>query len=252
MPKKSQIVQCQCGTIYVTKNLSFQRSFHCPECGQSSKESDLSKHVFSHSNNVRKLNNSSQKVNLKSNLLSMMDKFSLSGADRHGYFKFNNLKVLDAQLYVHWLVLAASTLILIIYWESPINIVLAILSYLSIIFIHEAGHAAMASKVGCRVFAIRIGLVHGLCEYEQPKYELDDIKISWSGVILQILIAILVFSLSSFGLINFSFFAPILVFLGYFSLLIVPYNLMPLRGLDGQKAWRIIPFLYQQLKSRKN
>lgn len=245
MPKKSQIVQCQCGTIYVTKNLSFQRSFYCPECGDSSRVSNSNKYIFSFNYKINK-------INLKSILLSIIDKFSLSSVDHYGYFKFNNLTVLDAQLYVHWLVLAASTLILIIYWQSPINIVLAILSYLSIIFIHEAGHAAMAKKVGCRVFAIRIGLVHGLCEYEQPKYELDDIKISWSGVILQILIALLVFSLSSFGLINFSFFAPILVFLGYFSLLIVPYNLMPLRGLDGQKAWRIIPFLYQQLKGRKN
>ncbi|MEM7757507.1 MAG: hypothetical protein AAF298_05180 [Cyanobacteria bacterium P01_A01_bin.40] len=244
MSQKSQIIQCQCGTIYVTKNLNFARAFHCPGCGETPTQENFRQNTFPHYNTVGKTN--------KFNLLAMISQLSLSGIDNQGYFKFNKLKIFAAPIYIHWLVLTASSLIFITYWQSPLKIILAILSYFSIIFIHEVGHGAMASKLGYRVFAIRVGLIHGLCEYEQPRSELDDVKISWSGVLLQIMIAILVFSLSSMGLNNFSYFSPMLVFLGYFSLLIVPYNLMPLRGLDGQKAWRIIPLIYQQLKNRNN
>ncbi|MEL6929292.1 MAG: hypothetical protein AAFO95_11735 [Cyanobacteria bacterium J06600_6] len=246
MPKRGQIIQCQCGAIYVTKNLNFKRSFRCPECGQPPNlpRSEQNDQIPS------EITQRSLKLNLKSNISAIFKQFPLSSLDHQGYFKFKNLKVLDAPLYIHWLVLTASTLILIIYWSSPVNIVLALVSYFSVIFIHEVGHAAMAKKVECRVSAIRIGLVHGVCEHEEPKYELDEIKIAWSGVVLQIMVATLVFSLSSFGLSNYNFFGPILVFMGYFSLLIVPYNLIPLSGLDGQKAWRIIPVLYQQLKNR--
>lgn len=244
MPKRGQIIQCQCGAIYVTKNLNFKRSFRCPECGQPPNldKSPSPNHTASSKH---------PQLNLRANLSAIGHRLAISSIDRQGYFRFNNLKILEAKIYIHWLILTASALILIVYWSSPVNIVLALLSYFSVIFIHEVGHAAMASKVGCRVSAIRIGLVHGVCEHESPKYELDDVKIAWSGVVLQIMVAALVFSLSSFGLANYSFFAPILIFLGYFSLLIVPYNLLPFSGLDGQKAWRIIPLVYQQLRNRR-
>lgn len=239
MPKKSQIIQCQCGTIYITKNLNFQRGFRCPECGQSPGRDSLR---TSWSSPLKKQSN---QHSFKFSLLSIANLFAITAIGRYGYFRFKNLRVLDTQLYVHWLVLTASVLISIVYWQSPLDILIALLSYFTVIFIHEAGHAAMATKLGCRVWSIRIGLLHGVCEYEEPKYELDDVKIAWSGVLLQILVAALVFSLSSFGLKNYSFFAPILLFMGYFSLLIVPYNLIPLNGLDGRKAWRIIPILYK-------
>jgi Zn-dependent protease len=51
------------------------------------------------------------------------------------------------------------------------------------------------------------------------------------------------------GAIYFAYFGPILVFLGYYSLLMVPYNLLPVRGLDGYTAWKIIPIVYQQMKA---
>lgn len=250
MLKVNQIILCQCGAIYATKSSNHKRIFRCPECGQSPNKNSLKNSVTSNSFQQKPSQSSFKKSKAKFSFSAISNLFSVSPIDRYGYFKFNNFKVLGAQLYLHWLVLTASVIITIIYWQSLISIVLALLSYFSIIFIHEAGHAAMATKVGCRVIAIRIGLVHGVCEYEQPKHELDDAKIAWSGVIMQIMMASLVFSLSSFGLSNYRFFAPILVFLGYFSLLIVPYNLIPSAGLDGKKAWRIIPIMYRQLKQR--
>lgn len=240
MAQKSQIIQCQCGAIYVTKKTNSQYSFCCPECGQSPEQKSKQNSFNRHQSATKK----GERTKLGAKLQFVTNRFSFSTVDRYGYFKLNNIKLLGAQIYIHWLVLAASTLILVVYRQSPLGVALALISYLGIIFIHEVGHAAMANKVGCRVLAIRIALIHGVCEYEEPRYELDDIKIAWSGVVLQVMVAALVFYLSSLGLANYVFFAPILVFLGYFSLLIVPYNLIPQKGFDGHKAWRIIPFIY--------
>jgi stage IV sporulation protein FB len=108
----------------------------------------------------------------------------------------------------------------------------------------------VAAWLGYRVFALKVALFHGLCEHTAAKYEWDDIKIAWGGVSAQMLVAILVFSLNGLGGGQFAYFGPILVFVGYYSLLTIPYNLMPIRGLDGYKAWRIIPLGYQQMKQR--
>jgi stage IV sporulation protein FB len=164
------------------------------------------------------------------------------------YFRLGEFRVFGAPVHVHWSVLVAMALILVAYWQSPLIVTIALLSYLSIIFIHEVGHAAIAHKMGYRVFALRVALVHGVCECEAPRYELDAVKIAWGGVLAQMLIAMLVFTLSSLGLMNFAYSGPILVFLGYFNLLMIPYNLMPIRGLDGYQAWKIIPLSYKKMK----
>jgi Zn-dependent protease len=164
------------------------------------------------------------------------------------YFRLGEFRVFGAPVYVHWSVLAAMALILVAYWQSPLIVTIALLSYFSIIFIHEVGHAAIAHKMGYRVFALRIALVHGVCECEAPLYELDAAKIAWGGVLAQMLIALLIFTLSSLGIMNSAYAGPVLVFLGYCNLLIIPYNLMPIRGLDGYKAWRIIPLSYKKMK----
>jgi Zn-dependent protease len=166
------------------------------------------------------------------------------------YFRLGEFHVFGAPVYVHWSVLAVMALILVVYWQNPIIVAIALLSFFSIILIHEIGHAALAHRMGYRVFTLRVCLIHGLCEYEDPHYEWDEVKVAWGGVLAQILIAMLVFTLSSLGARHFAYFGPVLVFLGYYNLLVVPYNLLPIRGLDGYKAWRIIPLSYKQMKTR--
>jgi stage IV sporulation protein FB len=165
------------------------------------------------------------------------------------YFRLGEFHIFRAPVFVHWSALVSMGLILVVYWKDPIIAVIALLSFLSVILIHEIGHAAVANKMGYRVFKIKVSLFHGVCECQDPNYELDRVKIAWGGVIAQILVAMLVFSLSSLGAMYFAYFGPILVFLGYYSLLMVPYNLLPVRGLDGYTAWKIIPIVYQQMKA---
>jgi len=73
----------------------------------------------------------------------------------------------------------------------------AIISYLAIIFVHELGHAWVASRLGYEVFAIRIGLIHGRCEFEAPYSLWDAALVSWGGVLAQLLVAAVVLLISS-------------------------------------------------------
>ena len=168
------------------------------------------------------------------------------------YYQLGNFEIFGAPVYVHWSVIVAITLILFLYRQSPATVAIALISFFSIILVHEVGHAAMANRMGYRVFSLKVCLIHGLCEYEAPRYELDDVKVAWGGVLAQMLVAMLVFTASSLGARHLSYFGPVLVFLGYYSLLVVPYNLLPVRGLDGDKAWRIIPILYKQFKKNNS
>ena len=170
------------------------------------------------------------------------------------YFRLGKLRIFRAPIYLHWSVLAVSVVLLIIYFQNLILVILAWLSFLSIILIHEVGHAAVAHRLGYRVVALKVCLIHGRCEYAVPSYapyyEWDEIRIAWGGVSAQALIAMLVFTISALGAEDLTFFQPILAFLGYYNVLAIVHNLSPMQGLDGYKAWRIVPILYQLMRKR--
>ncbi len=127
---------------------------------------------------------------------------------------------------------------------------LALLSYCSIMFVHELGHGFVANRVGCKIIAIRLGSFHGVCEYETPYYEWEDLCIAWGGVAAQLVLAVLAL-------------IPLLAFQGHrlgdielvayilvpINLLFVIFNLMPFPGLDGYTAWKIIPLYMQRRRA---
>jgi Zn-dependent protease len=166
------------------------------------------------------------------------------GPNRAGHYtRLGAFKVFGAPVYVHWTVFGISTFALVIYLRQPIMVAIGLGAFFCIIFVHEFGHAWIAHRLGYRVFALRIALFHGLCEFEAPHYEWDDVRIAWGGVLAQMVVAVLIFAISFLGANQFAYFAPILMFLGRYNLWVIPWNLLPLPGLDGYKAWRIIPIL---------
>jgi hypothetical protein len=46
--------------------------------------------------------------------------------------------------------------------------------------LHEIGHGWFARRRGLEVIAIRVGFLHGSCEYEAPEYRRDEYVIAWS------------------------------------------------------------------------
>ena len=153
------------------------------------------------------------------------------------------MRRIHAALYVHVSVIIAAVLIGFSAVESPAFAAVTFLSLIGLILLHETGHAVVARRLGYATTAIRFSLVHGRCEHEAPSNPWDETLIAWGGVAAQGLIAIPLCIFDAFWQRSLGLFAPVILILGYWSLIVVVFNLIPARGLDGLKAWRMIPLL---------
>jgi Zn-dependent protease len=101
--------------------------------------------------------------------------------------------------------------------------------------------------VGLRIYAINLYPIHGVCEYATPHHEIDDVLVAWGGVAGQVLLL----PLPMIALVSdWLFDAPAphvlslaLTVLGPINLIMIATNLVPVPGLDGERAWRIFPLL---------
>jgi len=138
-------------------------------------------------------------------------------------------------------------LILISGYKDPLHAVLYVISYFSILVIHEYGHGYRASKLGYKVCEIKIAFLHGLCISEEPRSEKDSIKIAWAGPLAQLIIAVPLIILSIFKVsAEIAYLQTIIIYLGYLSFFIASINLIPSKGLDGYIAWKIIPITFDK------
>src|SRR5215210_2696050 len=53
---------------------------------------------------------------------------------------------------------------------------------------HELGHAMLARLCGREVERIELHLLQGWCVYSKPKLEIEEIIISWGGMLVQIVL----------------------------------------------------------------
>jgi Zn-dependent protease len=154
-----------------------------------------------------------------------------------------------AAIYVHQYVLVAMAALLVLALRNWALAITCLVSYAAIILVHEVGHAAIARHLGYEVTAIRIGLLHGRCEYEYPDSAWHASLVSWGGVLAQLLIAAFVFAIAGAmsGTLS-DYFGPIVIFLGYMNILIAAINLTPRAPFDGYLAWRIFPAILDKFK----
>lgn len=141
------------------------------------------------------------------------------------------------------------------YIGSFLSLISAFAALLVIVIVHELGHAYYAGKFGCRVLTIDVFFGGGYCSHEAPRYRTEEYIIAWGGILFQLalfavsLIAWLIiyyFNLLS----NHSYIIDALDVLLGFNLFIMVINLIPIRGLDGYKAWRLMPDLLLYIKMR--
>lgn len=168
------------------------------------------------------------------------------------WLQVRRVRILGARVYLHWSVVAVCAVLALLSFKSPIEAAVSITSYLSVILLHEAGHACVAHRLGYAVDAIRIAFCHGTCEFEAPHSERDEVLICWGGVIAQLVVALPILSVATaFEGQDFGHAAPVVVALGYWSVMVALLNLAPLPGLDGHRAWRVVPLLVQAYRARK-
>ena len=154
------------------------------------------------------------------------------------------VQIRGVDTYVHWSVFAIAALMLANVGSRPGLTLVGLLSYLSVILIHEVGHLVAAQRLGCRVHAITLYAFFGTTNFETPWTRLDHCVIAWSGVLAQAVLAIpLVAWVSIFGFTHIGVINAIFAILGYINLGIAVFNLLPFPPLDGAIAWGLLPAL---------
>lgn len=167
------------------------------------------------------------------------------------YIQVKFLNIFGAPVQVHWSALVVMGFLLVFSIKSPLYAVVTICSYFGTILLHEAGHAYFARRMGYRIKNIQLGLIHGTCSFESPDELREECIIAWGGVVAQLVVAIPLIVLSLATPLNqLPLTGPIIVFLGYISVIIALFNLMPLMNLDGVKAWQLIPIEIKYLRNK--
>ena len=159
------------------------------------------------------------------------------------------LEIRGAGTYFHWTVFAVSAFILAGVAARPGLSLLGLTCYFGVLLIHEAGHLVAAQRKGCRVQSIEIYPFFGITRFETPWARLDHCVIAWGGVIAQGFVFIpLIAWVVTHGYSRFESLDLIFAVLGFFSLGVAIFNLLPFSPLDGAIAWRIFPELLAKRK----
>jgi Zn-dependent protease len=159
------------------------------------------------------------------------------------------MRIRGVGVYLHWTVLLIALIILLNVIRHPLASLLGLAAYLGVLLIHESGHMIAAQRMGCEVFSIEIYPIFGFCKFETPWSRLDHCVIAWGGVIAQAVVAApIVLYVSIFGYTRFQPINAVLALLGFFSLAVAAFNLLPVPRLDGSIAWGIIPEAIKRIR----
>jgi len=162
----------------------------------------------------------------------------------------------ETNFYVHWTVLIITALLLYNSIHRPLLCLLGLAAYLSVLVIHECGHLFVARRMRCHVHSVKIYPIFGITCFQVPRARLDHCFIAWGGVVAQAIVAlpfvswVVLFGYSRFEPVN-----AVLALLGFFSVGVAIFNLLPIPPLDGALAWQIVPELIKRHRlfaSRQN
>jgi Zn-dependent protease len=162
-------------------------------------------------------------------------------------------QVCGIDVYVHWSVFAIGILIFVGAIRSPFPTFIGVAAYLSLLILHESGHLIMARRRGYQAFSMGLYPIFGLASFEAPDSRIDRALIAWGGVLAQAVVAVpLTLYVTFAGYTAFEPLNAVLAILGRYSLLVAAFNLLPIRPLDGSRAWDIVPAWFEQRRMRRN
>ncbi len=139
---------------------------------------------------------------------------------------------------------------------SAIAGLVGLIAFVSLILIHELGHALVARAYGLRVFSIRAFWLHGLCTYQSSESQQANVAIAWGGVAAQATLLVFAFLLARVTVVAIgeipAVLAPLFLVWIPINFFNIFSNLLPIPPLDGAMAWRILPMLWRKLAARKS
>jgi Zn-dependent protease len=163
------------------------------------------------------------------------------------------MRINGVSVFVHWSVFLIAALMLLNAPRRPGLILVAFTAWLSILLIHECGHMIAAHRKKCAVFSIKLYPIFGVTYFQTPWSRFDHCVIAWGGVLAQAVIAIpLVAWVAIAGYTPFEPINAVLALLGFYSLAVAAFNLIPVAPLDGAIAWQIVPEFIRRQRERRN
>jgi len=120
------------------------------------------------------------------------------------------------------------------------GLALVAVSFFAILVVRELGHALTARHLGYEAFEICLFPLLGRCHHQQPYSVFEEALVIWGGVAAQLIL--LVPAAATLALAGNSAWGPLNVLLiafSWFNAGIMVLNLIPARGMDGAKAWRL-------------
>jgi len=161
------------------------------------------------------------------------------------------MEIRRVKVFFHWSVLLIGAVILLGALEEPLLAFSVLAAYYGVILIHECGHMVAAQRKGCAVLSIELYPIWGITRFSQPYSRFDHCVIAWGGVVAQAIVGVpLVAWVEIFGYTRFQVVNAILAILGFLSLSMAVFNLLPIRPLDGAIAWGLLPALFKRSSTR--
>src|SRR5258708_23237307 len=162
------------------------------------------------------------------------------------------MRIKGVDVYDHWTVFLIAAIMLANTIRRPVLTLAGMGAWLSLILIHECGHLIAAQWRHCEVLSIELYPIHGFCCFELPWSRFDHCLIAWGGVAAPAVVAVplrayvLVFGYTRFAPVN-----AVLAILGFYSLFVAAFNLLPAGRLDGALAWGLIPEMVRRMRTRR-
>jgi membrane-associated protease RseP (regulator of RpoE activity) len=164
---------------------------------------------------------------------------------------FEVMEIRGVKVFAHWSVLLIGAVILLGALEEPLLAVTVLAAYYGVILIHACGHLIAAQRKGCRVFSIELYPIWGITRFSEPHSYFDRCVIAWGGVVAQAIVALpLLIWAETSGYTRFQAINAILAILGFFSLTVAVFNLLPIRPLDGAIAWGLLPAFLKRRRAK--
>jgi stage IV sporulation protein FB len=135
------------------------------------------------------------------------------------------------------------------HWSTPIGLLLfsglslnplVWAALLSLMLVHELGHALMARRYDLQLVSIDITAIGGRCELEGDPTLRQAAIVAWGGVLAQAVVLVAAFALRTFvHVISAGLLDGVWDTLITTNAILIVINLLPIKPLDGATAWRL-------------
>lgn len=154
-----------------------------------------------------------------------------------------DIRLFGTRVLIHWQFLLALPVCWLVMRSGSAGY-LAFLSLLALCLAHEFGHAALVRYCGLEVERIELYFLQGSCVYSEGEHDIEQVLIACGGVLVQVALLVGFLILYQGALLlprpAFVFLEPIFAVLIAWNAVSLFVNLLPMEGMDGAIAWRIM------------